>query len=74
MGDMERHRGLLVTLNIGGIATSPSTLETALPERPFYISDFRHFNQREVAGHFVIEANSKQHLNREKFTGDGYIR
>ena len=73
IGDSERHDGLLLTLDITGSSVSPSEQDMNLPERPYYISNFLNYTGK-IGGYFVIEANSKQHLNREKFSKPNYYR
>ena len=63
-----------MTLRITGSDVTPSIQETTLPMRPFYVSNFLNHTKEQVTGHFVVEASSKQHLNREKFRGPDYYR
>ena len=73
IGDSERHDGLLLTLDITESSVPPSKQDTNLPERPYYISDFLNYTGK-IGGYYVIEANSKQHLDREKFLKPSYYR
>lgn len=74
IGKTEEHNGLLVSIQVRGKRVSPQRQDESLPRRPFYISDFQHFQQDQVTGFFVVEANTKQHLNRALFSNPTLYR
>ena len=69
IGGFERYNGLLLTLNVTG-SHSNTVLETSLPKRQSYVTDFQSLTQNEVTGRFVIEIAARILLNRKKFKSE----
>ena len=69
IGSFLRYNGLLLTLNVTG-SQSNTVLETSLPKRQSYVTDFQSLTQNEVTGRFVIEIAASILLNRKHFESE----
>ena len=69
VGNFDRYNGLLLTIIVSGNQES-TVLETALPPRQSFISDFRNVAQENITGRFAIETAPGTNLNRKKFQSE----
>nr|XP_018667701.1 putative multicopper oxidase GMC1 isoform X1 [Ciona intestinalis] len=72
LGEHPSFNGTLMTLNVTGTNQRNSTLPTALPQRPDFVSDLRNVAQESVKSKYVVEVTPTDTLNREDYSGVYY--